>query len=141
MAYQTAYFVAIKINGLLRTVTSERSTAGCRPISGSLPMRGVFVKRYVRADFPHLNDYTAYYEYDGEWVTRQIDLFPETVLLLVPPEASDARFSDVAHVPSQMISHQTFNELWERYAAQPHGTKRTDSPLLKAPWFVRGEPG
>lgn len=93
------------------------------------------MKRYFRAEFPNLGGYTAYYEYDGEWVSRQIDLFPDIVLLLVVPEASDLRLSDSGRTPDQEITLAEFDQLWAYYSTLPHGTKRTDSPLLKAPWF------
>lgn len=93
------------------------------------------MKRYFRVQFPDLDGYTAYYEYEGEWVTRQIDLFQDTVLLLEVPEASDLRFSDAGHTPDQEITQAEFDQLWAHCLTRPHGTKRTDSPLLKAPWF------
>jgi hypothetical protein len=87
--------------------------------------------RYFKTKVPSLEGYTMYFEYEGEWVTRQIDIYQGTILLMEVPEASDVRFSEADLSTEHEISHQEFERLWETYLAQPHGTKRTDNPLVK----------
>lgn len=96
------------------------------------------MKLYFRKIYPSAGGYTVYYEYEGEWVTRQINVFPQIVLRLQPPESSDLPLSYEDEAPGTAINAAEFISLWERYQSQPHSTKRADSPLLKPPYFFGG---
>lgn len=77
------------------------------------------------------DDGVSYYEFDGEWVKRQIIVEKEVLLLLQELEACDIPLSKLGFSSKNEISVSDFNEVWCHYSEHPHGTKREDHPLVK----------
>lgn len=87
--------------------------------------------RYFRREQGSPVDFVAYYEFEGRWVVREIQIYPETTLLLHGFDCCDLSLDAMAFKPEEKVSSEVFLHLWQASLRQPHGTSRMDSPLLK----------
>ncbi len=76
--------------------------------------------------------WTSYYEFEGSRVKRQIDVHPDTVLLLQGGEVCEASLEEMGFQPSDHVQPEEFLSMWEQYSKTPHGTLRIHSPYLQA---------
>lgn len=74
----------------------------------------------------------SYYEFEESHVKRQIDVFPDTVLLLTGFECCEADLEDMEFGREDQVEPEVFHQLWVQYSATPHGTRRTDNPFIRA---------
>lgn len=93
------------------------------------------VDKSLEADGAHFR-WTSYYEYtDDSFCTRQIDVFPDSVLLLRRPECCEAPLASMSFERHNEISGEEFVRLWDKSRKIPHSTRRLDSPLIR--WGLR----
>lgn len=75
--------------------------------------------------------FEVYYEFDDQAAMRQTEIHPETVLLLAGFSVTEANQDEFEFTPDERIDQTEFEELWGRLSRRPHGTRRSDSPILK----------
>lgn len=74
-------------------------------------------------------EWVSYYEYDGRWVSRHLDVCPQIVIAYSEGERSEAPVDLMD--PRWEISPLEFAEAWTHYSTLPHGTRRTDHPIMR----------
>lgn len=70
-------------------------------------------------------------EFEGEYVRRQIVVYPEALILLEGDETSDAKLSDCDFPPGSEITPAEFEAAWRLYCEKPHQTRAIAMPDLR----------
>lgn len=88
----------------------------------------------VRHEFLPSKEFSwvTYYEFDGPYVKRQIEIFPEVTLLLTGGECCEVSLEDMEFDPADQVETEFFERLWEQYSAKPHGTRKINSPFIRS---------
>lgn len=88
------------------------------------------MKRYFREESKAGPvQWVTYLEFDGRCVSRHLDVCPKIVIMYSEFERAEITVEEMD--PQAEISPSEFEETWKHYSKVPHGTRRTDHPLVR----------